>query len=101
MEEKRYPDIEEEQSIGLCREPAVEYLREYETVTTRRPEGTVGVHDWIDDLDWSRFPSYGPFSEEEAIARIKEAEKDLDDPSKWITAEELDRQLYAKFPWLR
>ena len=55
----------------------------------------------IDDLDWDRFPSYGPFSEEEAIARIEEAEKDLDDFSKWISAEEMDRQLYAEFPWLR
>ena len=38
----------------------------------------------LDKLDWDRFPSFGPFSEEEAIARIEKAEKDLSDPSKWI-----------------
>ena len=39
--------------------------------------------------------------DEEAIARIEEAERDLNDPSKWITAEEMDRRLYERFPWLR
>ena len=63
--------------------------------------GVVKVHDWIDDLDWDRFPSLGPFSEEEAIARIEEAERDLKDPSKWISEEEFDKQLYERFPWLR
>ena len=101
MEEKRYPQIDEKQGIDMCCEPVAEAVQDYETLTTRRPDGTVEVHDWIDDLDWSKFPSYGPFSEEEAISRIKEAEKDLDDPTKWITSEELDRQLYAKFPWQR
>ncbi|MBQ9204055.1 MAG: hypothetical protein IJ155_07435 [Prevotella sp.] len=101
MEEKRYPDIEEEQGTGLCREPAVEYLREYETVTTRRPEGTVGVHDWIDDIDWDRLPILGPKTSEEAIARIEQAEKDLDDPTKWVTSEQMWAELHQKFPWLR
>ena len=101
MEEKRYPDIEEEQGTGLCREPAVEYLREYETVTTRRPEGTVGVHDWIDDIDWDRLPILGPKTSEEAIARIEQAEKDLDDPTKWVTSEQMWAEVHQKFPWLR
>lgn len=47
------------------------------------------------------FPSFGPFSEEEAIARIEEAEKDLSDPSKWITSEQMWQQLYEEFPWLK
>ena len=55
----------------------------------------------IDNLDWSRFPSFGPFSEEEAIARIEEAEKDFDDPSKWISSEDAWKYLYEKYPWLR
>lgn len=101
MEEKRYPLIDEEQGIDMACEPVAEPIPDYETLTVRRPDGTVEVHDWIDDLDWSKFPSFGPFSEEEAIARIKAAERDLDDPTKWITAEEFDKQLYAKFPWLR
>lgn len=58
-------------------------------------------HDWIDNLDWDRFPSFGPFSDEEAIARIERAEKDLNDPSKWITAEDMDAELKRLHPWLR
>ena len=76
MEEKKYPKHEEE-------------------------EGATTVHDCIDDLDWDKFPSLGPFSEEEAIARIEQAEKDLKDPSKWVSSEDFDRQLYEGFPWLR
>lgn len=55
----------------------------------------------LDKLDWDRFPSFGSFSEEEAIARIEEAEKDLSDPSKWITSEQMWQQLYEEFPWLK
>lgn len=59
-------------------------------------------HDWIDELDWDKFPSYGPFSDEEAIARIDRFEERLAKGEvKWITAEELDRHLYERFPWLK
>lgn len=95
MEEKRHPKFEEEESVGMVSEPVA-------TATVNQTaDGITDDHDWIDDLDWDRFPSYGPFSEEEAIARIEEAERDLKDPSKWITAEEFDRQLYERFPWLK
>ena len=52
-------------------------------------------------MEEKRYPLFGPFTDEEAIARIEEAEADLKDPSKWITAEEMDRRLYERFPWLR
>jgi hypothetical protein len=52
-------------------------------------------------VDWDRIPSLGPFSEEEAIARIEEAERDLKDPSKWISSEEMWERLHKRFPWLR
>ena len=103
MEEKRYPTIEEVddgeyQSSGIdmaCESPATV------AVETRPTDGITEVHDWIDDLDWDRFPSLGPFSEEEAIARIEEAEWDLNDPSKWISSEQMWERLYNRFPWLR
>ena len=97
MENKRYPEIDEEQGIGMCYEPVAEVA----APVSGSVDGITEVHDWIDDLDWNKFPSYGPFSDEEAIARIEEAEKDLKDPSKWITSEELDRRLSERFPWLR
>ena len=97
MEEKRYPHIDEEQGIDMACEPVAEVA-----VPSASPvDGMTAVHDWIDDLDWDKFPSYGPFSDEEAIARIKEAERDMKDSTKWITAEELDKRLYERFPWLR
>ena len=52
-------------------------------------------------MEEKSIPSFGPFSDEEAIARIETAEADLNDPTKWITSEEMDRRLYEKFPWLR
>ncbi len=97
MEEKRYPELNEEQGMDMCCEPAAEAVG---TVPTS-VNGVTKVHDWIDDLDWDRFPSYGPFSEEEAIARIEKAERDLKDPSKWTSSEEFTKQLYEEFPWLR
>ena len=97
MEEKKCPELDEERGRDMCCEPAAEAVG---TVPTS-VNGVTKVHDWIDDLDWDRFPSYGPFSEEEAIARIEKAERDLKDPSKWTSSEEFTKQLYEEFPWLR
>ena len=53
-------------------------------------------------VDWDRLPSLGPFSEEEAIARIDQFEKDLEAGKvKWTSSEEFTRQLHEEFPWLR
>ena len=97
MEEKKCPELDEERGRDMCCETAAEAVG---TVPTS-VNGVTKVHDWIDDLDWDRFPSYGPFSEEEAIAGIEKAERDLKDPSKWTSSEEFTKQLYEEFPWLR
>lgn len=96
MEEKRYPVFEEEENVGMASEPIAAPVADYMPV-----DAVAADQDWADDLDWDRFPCMGPFSDEEAIARIAEAEKDLGDPSKWISSEEVTRRLYEKFPWLR
>ena len=98
MEEKRYPRIDEEEGLDMACEPAVAVA----DAPVSSVDGITTVHDWIDDLDWERFPSYGPFSKEEAIARIDKFEKDLAEGNvNWTSAEEFDRQLYEEFPWLR
>ena len=97
MEEKRYPKLEEEQSVGMVNEPMAEAV----VASPQTEEGVTTVHDWIDDLDWDKFPSHGPFSEEEAIARIERAEANLKDPSKWKTSKQMWDRLYAKYPWLK
>ncbi len=80
---------------------ACEPVAEVEAATPMSPDGVTIVHDWIDDLDWDKFPSFGPFSDEEAIARIETAEKDLKNPDKWTSSEDFTKQLYEEFPWLR
>jgi hypothetical protein len=97
MDEKRYPILDEEENVGMACEP----VAEVEAATPMSPDGVTIVHDWIDDLDWDKFPSFGPFSDEEAIARIETAEKDLKNPDKWTSSEDFTKQLYEEFPWLR
>lgn len=97
MEEEKYPLFEEEESTGMVSEPLAVPVPD-EPITAY---GIAEVHDRIDDLDWDKFPSYGPFSEEEAIARIEEAERDLADPSKWITIDDLHAELKKLHPWLQ
>ena len=98
MAKKDYIQSEEDsESIEMASEPVATTAQS----TSRMTHGNRNEHDWIDDLDWDRFPSHGPFSEEEAIARIEQAEKDLNNPTKWISAEDAKAQLYEKYPWLR
>ena len=101
MEEKRYPQIDEEQSMEMCCEPIAEPIQDYAVYTSKRTDGVTEVHDWIDDLDWDRLPILGPKTEEEAIARIERAEAELDDSSKLVTSEQMWAELHQKFPWLR
>lgn len=102
MEEKRYPQVDEEQGIGMCCEPVAEPMNDYAVSTSKRADGGTEVHDWIDDLDWDRFPIFGPKTEEEAIARIDRFEEKLAKGEvKWISSEEAWAELHQKFPWLR
>ena len=100
MEEKGYPHIDEEEDVGMCCEPMAEAVVDTSVRTTKLADGSTLVHDWIDDLDWDRFPSYGPFSEEEAIARIQKAKDNLKDPTKRIRIDDLHAELKKLHPWL-
>lgn len=97
MEETRYPHIDEEQGIDMACEPAVESV-----AVSPSANGVTVVDDWIDNLDWSKIPSLGPFSDEEAIARIDKFEERLAKGQvHWTSAEDFDKELFAEFPWLR
>ena len=99
MEEKRYPIMEEETGVDMASEPVAAVKAEPLRMTI---DGETTDHGWIDDLDWDRFPSLGPFSEEEAIARIDKFEDDLANGRvKWISSEDAWQCLYEKYPWLR
>ena len=98
MEEKRYPTIDEEAGIDMACEPVAVSI----ATESKSADGITEVHDWIDDLDWDRFPSLGPFSEEEAIARIDDfEERERNGQVKWYSSEEAWAQLYNRFPWLK
>jgi hypothetical protein len=98
MEEKRYPVSEEEEGIDMCGEPVVEAA----TPFMRSAKGITEVHDWIDDLDWGRYPVMGPATEEEAIAGIDQFEDELEKGLvKSVSSDKAWTQLYRKYPWLR
>ena len=68
--------------------------------------GSGYVNTLIDDMPDDFDPGIGPYTIEELNARIDEAEAAIaraeqGDWSDWVTSEEMDRRLYAKFPWLR
>lgn len=83
-----------ELQVNKVSEPIAAIATDYHT-------DVVAVHDEIDDLDWDRMPIFGPKTEDEAIARIEQAWEDRNDPSKWMTSEQMWNHLYEKYPWLR
>ena len=98
-EEKRYPVFEEEDGVGKCCEPPVGYA-----ATGSGYTNTLSDEDGMlpDDYD----PGIGPYTMEELYARIDEAELALEraeqgDESDWVTAEEMDAEMYRMFPWLK
>lgn len=96
MEEKKHPKFEEEESVGMVSEPVAT------STVAQTADDITENHDWIDDLDWDKFPILGPKTEEEAIARIDRFEERLAKGEvKWISSEEAWKQLYEKYPWLR
>jgi hypothetical protein len=97
MEEKKYPHIDEEQGIDMACEPVAEVA----APSASSVNGVTVVHDWIDDLDWDRFPILGPKTAEEAIARIDKFEEELaKDEVKWIRIDDIHAELKKLHPWL-
>ena len=97
MEEKKYPKHEDEEGVGMVNEPMAEAV----VASPQTEEGATTVHDCIDDLDWDKFPSLGPFSEEEAIARIDKFEEELAKGEvKWIRIDDIHAELKKLHPWL-
>ena len=98
MEEKRYQIIEEESNTNMACEPATAAA----SVASNSVDGITAVHDWIDDLNWEKYPIIGPSSEKEAIESIDKFEENLRNGQvHWTSSEEFDRQLFEEFPWLR
>ena len=94
MEEKRYPQIEEESNTNMASEPATAAA----SVASNSVDGITAVHDWIDDLNWEKYPIIGPSSEKEAIESIDKFEENLRNGQvHWTSSEEFDRQLFEEY----
>ena len=100
-EEDEITRLEKDTACFRACEPGADSMAAVATYDDISYDDDIASDEELDKLDWSKFPSFGPFSEEEAIARIEEAEKDFDDPSKWISSEDAWKYLYEKYPWLR
>ena len=95
MAKKDYVQSAEEQDVVMANEPVV---------ATKVHSTKRSVHRHIeqnDDIDWNRLPSLGPFSEEEAIARIDKFEERLANGQvKWVRVDDIDAELKRRHPWL-
>ena len=102
MKDNRYPEIEEEEGIGMCCEPSVGYGAtgsDYANTLEAFNEDNVDVADTWD-------PGIGPYDMKELNARIDEAETFIEkaeqgDWSDWVTEAQSRANLYSKYPWLR
>lgn len=106
MEEKRYPEIEEEDGGGLvAAEPAVVYgTREYSH------SGITYMGEEAEKIDSIPLGAFGFYTDDPEVfeQRVAEIEADMDevdagieDPEKWISSEQMWAELYQKYPWLR
>lgn len=98
-QEKRYPVFEEEDRVGKCSEAPIDYA-----ATGSGYVNTLSNEDGMlpDEYD----SGIGPYTMEEINARIDEAEvyiaqAERGDWSNWVTSEEMDAELFSKYPWLR
>lgn len=104
MEKKKHPIMEEEDHASMVCEPSAEAPAAFSTYDAGSAsyDADIASDEELDDIDWDRLPSLGPFSEEEAIARIDRFEERLAKGEvKWISSEDAWKQLYEKYPWLR
>ena len=99
-EEDKISRLERDTACLRASEPSAASMADVATYDGMPYDDDIASDEELDNLDWSKFPSFGPFSEEEAIARIEEAEKDLDDPSKWIRIDDIRAELRKRHPWL-
>ena len=102
-DEKRYPVLEEEDSVGMVSEPVSGYAA--------TGSGYVAtMDDTTESEEYSSPANFGFYTEdpevfEKRVAEIEtdidEVEADIEDPDKWITSEQMWAELRQKHPWLR
>ena len=96
MKGKRYILPDEKTDAAFVAEPTPAYHGNAAVVLPAD-----GVDECDDeDIDWDKIPiGFYPANEEEAIARIEAAEAEYE-RGEYIDAEEFDKELKAKYPWI-
>ena len=95
--------MEEEYHADLACEPSAGATTAFSTYDANSAsyDDDVSSDEDLEDVDWDRLPSLGPFSEEEAIARIDRFEERLARGEvKWIRIDDLHAELKKRHPWL-
>ena len=93
--------LERETACFMACEPSAGATAAFATYDALSYDDDIASDDEPDKLDWSKFPSYGPFSEEEAIARIDEFEAELAAGKvEWIRIDDIHAELKKLHSWL-
>ena len=101
-EEDEITRLEKDTACFRACEPGADSMVAVATYDDVSYDDVIATDEELDELDWSKFPNFGPSSEEEAIARIDEfEEKEKKGQIKWISSEDAWKQLYEKYPWLK
>lgn len=100
-EENKISQLERDTACFRACEPGADSMAALATYDGASYDDDIASDEELDNLDWSKFPSFGPFSEEEAIARIDEFEKELAEGKvKWIRIDDIHAELKKLHPWL-
>ena len=96
MEEKKYPIIEEEDSYDVmaAAEPAVAYAVNHQE-TLSQDERI--LFEYPKDYD----PGIGPYSIKEMNERIDRAERDGNNPDKWVRVDDFWAAMQKEHVWLQ
>lgn len=99
MKSNKYPDSHDRNDADMCCEPYTRYAATGSGYSSTLVETDNMLMDEED-------PHVGPYTMEELNARIDEAEivianAEKGDADGWVTAEQMDAELFSTFPWLR
>ena len=100
-EEDEITQLERETACFMACEPSAGATAAFATYDALSYDDDNASDEELERLDWSKFPSFGPSSEEEAIARIDEFEKELAAGKvEWIRIDDIHAELKKLHTWL-
>lgn len=100
-EEDEITRLEKDTACFRACEPGADSMAAVAICDDTPYDDDIATDEELDKLDWSKFPSFGPFSEEEAIARIDDfEERERNGQVKWIRVDNIREELKKLHSWL-